>query len=34
LDCWRLHGGYDLLKEDIRIEPGKNDINNALNENR
>jgi iron complex outermembrane receptor protein len=32
LDWWRLHGGYDLLKEDIRVKPGKSDINNALNE--
>jgi len=32
LDWWRLHGGYDLLKEDLRIKPGKSDINNALNE--
>jgi iron complex outermembrane receptor protein len=32
LDWWRLHGGYDLLKEDIRIKPGKSDLNNALNE--
>jgi iron complex outermembrane receptor protein len=32
LDWWRLHGGYDLLKEDIRVKPGKSDINDALNE--
>jgi iron complex outermembrane receptor protein len=32
LDWWRLHGGYDLLKEDIHVKPGKSDINNALNE--
>jgi iron complex outermembrane receptor protein len=32
LDWWRLHGGYDLLKEDIRVKPGKFDINNGLNE--
>jgi iron complex outermembrane receptor protein len=32
LDWWRLHGGYDLLKEDLSIKPGKSDINNALNE--
>ena len=31
-DWWRLHGGYDLLKEDLRVKPGKSDINNALNE--
>jgi iron complex outermembrane receptor protein len=29
---WRLHGGYDFLAEDLRIKPGKIDINNALNE--
>jgi iron complex outermembrane receptor protein len=29
---WRLHAGYRLLKEDIRIEAGKVDFNNALNE--
>jgi len=29
---WRLHGGYDLLKEHIRIKPGQVDFNNALNE--
>ena len=32
LDGWRLRGGYRLLKEDIRIAPGKTDFNNALNE--
>ncbi|HWC59616.1 MAG TPA: TonB-dependent receptor [Verrucomicrobiae bacterium] len=32
LDWWRLHGGYDLLKEDLHVKPGKSDINNALNE--
>jgi iron complex outermembrane receptor protein len=32
LDWWRLHGGYNLLEEDINIKPGKSDINNALNE--
>ena len=31
-DAWRLRGGYDNLKEDIRIKPGKTDINNAQNE--
>ena len=31
-DWWRLHGGYDLLKEDIRVKPGRTDFNNALNE--
>ncbi|HSI09284.1 MAG TPA: TonB-dependent receptor [Rariglobus sp.] len=30
---WRLHGGYTLLREDIRVKPGEVDvINNALNE--
>ena len=32
LDGWRLHGGYDLLKEDIHVKPGQDDINDALNE--
>jgi iron complex outermembrane receptor protein len=32
LGWWRLHGGYDLLKEHIRVEPGQTDINDALNE--
>ncbi len=27
-----MHGGYDLLKEDIRVKPGRTDFNNALNE--
>jgi iron complex outermembrane receptor protein len=31
-DWWRLHGGYDWLKEDIHVKPGQTDINNALNE--
>ena len=31
-DGWRLHAGYDLLKEDIHVEPGGKDINDALNE--
>jgi iron complex outermembrane receptor protein len=31
-DWWRLHGGYDLLEEDIHVKPGQTDINNALNE--
>jgi iron complex outermembrane receptor protein len=29
---WRLHGGYDLLKENIRVKPGGFDFGNALNE--
>jgi iron complex outermembrane receptor protein len=32
LDWWRLHGGYDLLKENIYVESGQTDINNAHNE--
>ena len=32
LPWWRLHGGYDPIKEDIRIKPGQFDLNNALNE--
>ena len=31
-DWWRLHAGYDLLKEHIHVKPGKTDINNGLNE--
>jgi len=31
-DWWRLHAGYDLLKEYLRIKPGQVDFNNALNE--
>ena len=31
LSWWRLHAGYDLLKEDITIGPG-GDQNNGLNE--
>jgi len=29
---WRLHGGYTLLREDIRVKAGQSDLNNALNE--
>ena len=32
LDWWRLHGGYDLLKENIYVKSGQADINNAHNE--
>jgi iron complex outermembrane receptor protein len=32
LDWWRLRLGYNLLEENIRIKPGKVDLNNALNE--
>lgn len=31
-DWWLLSGGYNLLKEDIRVKPGRFDFNNALNE--
>jgi iron complex outermembrane receptor protein len=32
LDWWRLHAGYDLLKEHLQVEPGQVDLNNSLNE--
>jgi len=32
LERWRLHGGYDLLQENIRVKPGGFDLSNALNE--
>ena len=32
LDGWRLHGGYDLLKEHIHVKPGQVDFSNGLNE--
>jgi iron complex outermembrane recepter protein len=32
LDWWRLHGGYTFLNEEIRIKPGRQDFNKALNE--
>ncbi|HEV7680814.1 MAG TPA: TonB-dependent receptor [Pyrinomonadaceae bacterium] len=32
LDWWRLHAGYNLLKENIHVKPGRFDFNNALNE--
>jgi iron complex outermembrane receptor protein len=32
LERWRLHGGYDLLKENIHVKPGGFDISHALNE--
>lgn len=32
LKWWRLHGGYNLLKEDIHVKLGRRDFNNALNE--
>lgn len=31
-DWWRLRGGYNLLKEHIRVKPGQVDFSNALNE--
>jgi iron complex outermembrane receptor protein len=31
-DWWRLHAGYDPLKENIRLKPGQHDINDARNE--
>ncbi len=32
LDWWRLDGGYAFLNEDIRVQAGRSDFNNALNE--
>jgi iron complex outermembrane receptor protein len=32
LDWWRLHGGYDLLKENIYVKPGVTDVDNALDD--
>jgi iron complex outermembrane receptor protein len=32
LDWWRLHGGYDLLEEHIRVKPGQVDFSHGLNE--
>ena len=32
IDQWRLHGGYDLLRERIHVKSGQYDYNNALNE--
>ncbi len=32
LDGWRLHAGYDFLKENLHVKPGQTDINDALNE--
>ncbi len=29
---WRLHGGYNLLKESIHVKPGQVDLSNGLNE--
>jgi iron complex outermembrane recepter protein len=32
LDWWRLHAGYDYLKEYLHVRQGQVDLNNALNE--
>jgi iron complex outermembrane recepter protein len=32
LDWWRLHAGYDFLKENIHVRPGEVDFTNGLNE--
>jgi iron complex outermembrane receptor protein len=32
LDWWRLHGGYDLLKENIYVKPGELDVDKALDD--
>jgi iron complex outermembrane recepter protein len=32
LDWWRLHLGYDLLRENIRVQPGAMDATDATNE--
>jgi len=32
LDWWRLHLGYTLLEENIRIKSGESDLSNAQNE--
>ncbi|MDR3387868.1 MAG: TonB-dependent receptor [Rudaea sp.] len=31
-DWWRLHGGYDPLRENLRVKPGTFDLNAAQNE--
>lgn len=31
-DWWRLRGGYNFLKEHLRVTPGRRDLNNARNE--
>jgi iron complex outermembrane recepter protein len=31
-EWWRVHTGYTFLSEDIHVEPGRMDFNNALNE--
>jgi iron complex outermembrane receptor protein len=32
LDWWRLHAGYDLLEEHLRVKPGQVDFSDAHNE--
>jgi len=32
MDWWRLHGGYDLLEEKLRVKSGQADFSNAHNE--
>jgi len=32
LEWWRVHGGYNLFKEDLHVKQGQRDFNNALNE--
>ena len=32
LTWWRLHAGYDLLKENIHVKPGAIDVDKGLNE--
>ncbi len=32
LDWWQLHAGYNMIKDDIRAEPGYVDATGALNE--
>jgi iron complex outermembrane receptor protein len=29
---WQLHGGYTLLREHLRVKPGRTDFSHALNE--
>jgi len=31
-DRWRLQGSYNLLKEHLRVKPGRKDLNSARNE--
>jgi iron complex outermembrane receptor protein len=32
LDWWKLHTSYNYFEGDIRVKPGREDFNNALNE--